>query len=250
MLKLELWYFGHLMQRADSLEKTLMLGKIEGRRRRGDRGWDGWMASPSQWTWVWASSGRWWQGRTGKPGVLQSMGSQRVGQDWATEQQPRKRKISSWKKKNWQLPTPRGYGQGNDLRPRAVSDLQPNCTTQSPVYHHHEGPVTWVTGWGWALSGGRSVRDEEITAHAREEIDWCGAKKKLWQSGMLRGFLWVRIQKSWCVCVCVVTFYSLCLRCLLCKKQPHLLDWIVKIYISTHVVLRTRPAMKYLMPTA
>ena len=46
MLKLKLQYFGHLMQRADSFEKTLMLGKIEGRRRRDDRGWDGWMASP------------------------------------------------------------------------------------------------------------------------------------------------------------------------------------------------------------
>ena len=51
----------------------------------GDRGWDGWMASPTQWTLVWASSRRKWT--TGKPGVLQSMGSQRVGQDWATEQQ-------------------------------------------------------------------------------------------------------------------------------------------------------------------
>ena len=44
-----------------------------------DRGWDGWMASPTRWTWVWASSGSWWW--IGKPGVLQSMGSQRVGQD-------------------------------------------------------------------------------------------------------------------------------------------------------------------------
>jgi len=48
-----------------------------------DRGWDGWMASLTQWIWVWASSGNWW--RTGKPGMLQSMGSQRVGHDWATE---------------------------------------------------------------------------------------------------------------------------------------------------------------------
>ena len=46
ILKLKLQYFGHLMWRADSFEKTLMLGKIEGRRRRGDRGWDGWMVSP------------------------------------------------------------------------------------------------------------------------------------------------------------------------------------------------------------
>ena len=59
-LMLKLRYFGHLMQRTDSLEKTLMLGKTEGRRRRGGRGWDGWMASPTQWTWVWASSRSWW----------------------------------------------------------------------------------------------------------------------------------------------------------------------------------------------
>ena len=48
-----------------------------------DRGWDGWMASPTRWTWVWASYGNWWW--TGRPGVLQSMGSQRVRHDWATE---------------------------------------------------------------------------------------------------------------------------------------------------------------------
>ena len=50
MLKLKLQYFGHLMQRADLLEKTLMLGKIEGRGEGDDRGRDGWMASPTQWT--------------------------------------------------------------------------------------------------------------------------------------------------------------------------------------------------------
>ena len=81
-LMLKLQYFGHLMQTANSLKKTLMLGKIEGRRRRG---WDGWMASLTHWTWVWASSGRSW--RTGKPGILQSMGSRKVGHYWATEQQ-------------------------------------------------------------------------------------------------------------------------------------------------------------------
>ena len=83
MLKLKLQYFGHLMRRADSLEKTLMLGKIEGRGEGDDRGWGGWMGSRTQWTWVWASSRSWWW--TGKPVVLQSMGSQRVGHDWATE---------------------------------------------------------------------------------------------------------------------------------------------------------------------
>ena len=57
--------------------KTLTLGKTDGRRRRDNRGPDGWMAPPIQSTWVWENSRRWW--RTGKPGVLQSMGSHRVG---------------------------------------------------------------------------------------------------------------------------------------------------------------------------
>ena len=70
------------MQRAGSFEKTLMLGKIEGRRRRGKGGWDGWVASPTQWTWVWVNSRSWWW--TGRPGV-QFTGSQRVRHDWATE---------------------------------------------------------------------------------------------------------------------------------------------------------------------
>ena len=54
MLKLKPQYFDHLMRRANSLEKTLKLGKIEDRRRRCSRGWDGWMASVTQWTWIWA----------------------------------------------------------------------------------------------------------------------------------------------------------------------------------------------------
>ena len=83
LLKLKLQYFGHLMQRADSFENTPMLGKIEGRRRRGWQRWDGWMASLTQWTWVWVNSGSWWW--TGRPGMLQSMGLQRVAHDWATE---------------------------------------------------------------------------------------------------------------------------------------------------------------------
>ena len=72
MLKLKLQYFGHIMRRVNSLEKTLMLG-----------GWDGWMASPTQWAWVWVNSGSWWW--TGMSGMLQFMGSQRVGHDWVTE---------------------------------------------------------------------------------------------------------------------------------------------------------------------
>ena len=67
MLKLKLQYFGHLMQRANSLENTLMLGKIEGRRRRGRQRMRWWMASLTQWTWVWAGCWSWWW--TGKPGI-------------------------------------------------------------------------------------------------------------------------------------------------------------------------------------
>ena len=56
-LNLKLQYFGHLIWRADSLKKTLMLGKIEGKRKRGNR----WMASLTQCTWIWANSRRWWR---------------------------------------------------------------------------------------------------------------------------------------------------------------------------------------------
>ena len=82
MLKLKLQYFGYLMQKADSLEKTLMLGKIEGRRRRGRQRMRCWMASPTQWTWVWVDSGSWL--KTGRPGVLRFTGLQKVGynSDW------------------------------------------------------------------------------------------------------------------------------------------------------------------------
>ena len=84
-------YFGPLMRRVDSNEKTLMLGKTEGRRRRGNGGWAGWMASLTQWTWVWVNSGSlWW---TGKPGGLQSMGSQRIRHDRVTELNWNGRKI-------------------------------------------------------------------------------------------------------------------------------------------------------------
>ena len=83
MLKLKLWYFGHLMRRADSLEKTLMLGGIVGRRRRGTTEMRWWKASPTWWTWVWVNPGSWWW--TGRPGMPQSIESQRVGHNWRTE---------------------------------------------------------------------------------------------------------------------------------------------------------------------
>ena len=83
ILKLKLQYFGHLIRRADSFEKTLMLGKVWEQEEKGMTEWDGWMASPTQWTWVWVKSGSWqW---TGRPGMLQPMALQGVLLDWVTE---------------------------------------------------------------------------------------------------------------------------------------------------------------------
>ena len=79
VLKLKVWYFGHLIWIDDSMEKTLVLGRIEGRRRRGDRAWDGWMASLPQWTWVWESSRSWcW---TGKLRCCSPQGHKKLGHD-------------------------------------------------------------------------------------------------------------------------------------------------------------------------
>ena len=99
MLKLKLQYFGHLMWRVDPLEKTLMLGGIGGRRRRGRqrmRWLDGITDSSitdTWWTWVWVNSRSWWW--TGRLGVLWFMGSQRVGHNWATE--------LNWTELNWNI---------------------------------------------------------------------------------------------------------------------------------------------------
>ena len=126
MLKLKLQHVGHLMRRADSFEKTLMLGKIEGRKRE----WDGWMASPTQWTWVWVNSGSWWW--TGRSGMLQFMGSQRIRHNWATEL-------------NWTDPWKKSYDQ-----PRQ------NIKNQR-YYFSNKGPASQSYGfssshvWMWEL---------------------------------------------------------------------------------------------------
>ena len=94
MLKLELQYSGHLMRRVDSLEKTLMLEGLEAGGEGDNRRWDGWVASPTRWTWVWVNSGHWWW--TGRPGVLWFMGLQRVRHDWATELNGTKYNLHCW----------------------------------------------------------------------------------------------------------------------------------------------------------
>ena len=80
MLKLKVQSFGHLI--VTHLKRPWCWERLKA--GEGDnRGWDGWMASPTRWTWVWVNSWSWWW--TGRPGVLQFMGLQRVGHDWATE---------------------------------------------------------------------------------------------------------------------------------------------------------------------
>ena len=84
MLKLKLQYFGHLMQKKLSYwKRPWCWEKLKARGEGDDRGWDGWMSSLTQWTWVWVNSRSWWW--TGRLGVLQFMGLQRVGHDWVTE---------------------------------------------------------------------------------------------------------------------------------------------------------------------
>ena len=82
MLKLKLQYFGHLMPKLTHWKRPWCWERLKA-GEGDDRRWDGWMASLTQWTWIWVNSGSWWW--TGRPGVLQSMGSQRVGHNWATE---------------------------------------------------------------------------------------------------------------------------------------------------------------------
>ena len=83
MLKLKLQYFGHLCKELTHLKKPWCWERLKTGRKGDDRGWDSWRASLTQWTWVWVNSGSWWW--TGRPGVLQSLGLQRVRHDWVSE---------------------------------------------------------------------------------------------------------------------------------------------------------------------
>ena len=83
MLKLKGQYFGHLMKELTHLKRPSCWERLKAEGEGDNRGWHFWMASATQWTWVWVNSRSWWW--TGRPGVLQSMGLQRVRHDWATE---------------------------------------------------------------------------------------------------------------------------------------------------------------------
>ena len=113
----------------------------------GDRGWDGWMASLTQWTWVQANSGRCW--RTGKPGVQQSMGSQRVRHDWETEQQVKSIDTES------RLEVARGWGERRNGKPLLMGiDFFSWEGKSYKIDGDGEGttlwrykPLKWTLGW-------------------------------------------------------------------------------------------------------
>ena len=108
----------------------------------GDRGWDGWMASPTQWTGVWANSERWW--RTGKPGVLQSMGSWRVRHNFVTEQQIT---VYMYVSSSWASPYSCSTDRGHHRAPRwahcAIPPVPMSCLfyTCQGTYVHLNLPV-------------------------------------------------------------------------------------------------------------
>ena len=83
MLKLKLQSLSTWCEELTHWKRPWCWERLKAWGEEEDRGWDGWMASPTQWTWVWVSSGSWWW--TGRPGVVQSMGWQRVEHDWVTE---------------------------------------------------------------------------------------------------------------------------------------------------------------------
>ena len=126
-----------------------------------DRGWDGWMASPTQWAWVWVNSGSWWW--TGRPGVLRFMGSQRVGHDWATELNWTEQ---LWWRRKW-LPVALQYSCLENLMNRgacqaAVQGVAKSRTWLSTLAESYEGinvtarkcAFLGVRGLAWLLQGG------------------------------------------------------------------------------------------------
>ena len=106
--------------------------RLEAGGEGDDRGWGGWMASPTQWTWVWASSRSWW--RTGKPGMLQSKGSQRVGHNWATEL-------------NWDHSTSK-----QQCQPRYGLGISPRKNKKSINHMEQNSSFPFGAGWLWSFS--------------------------------------------------------------------------------------------------
>ena len=149
MLKLKLQYFGHLTGKMTHLKRPWCWERMKSGGEGDNRGWNGWMASLTQWTWVWEGSGSWWW--TGKPGVLQSMGSQRVRHDWVTE-------LTAWLTEVCHSFSSKEQASFNFIAVTTVcSDFgaQENKICNFPLFSpslHH--PLYWVfiINWYWILS--------------------------------------------------------------------------------------------------
>ena len=146
MLKLKLQYCGHLMRRTTHSKRPWCWDRLKAGRKGDDRGWGGWMASPTQWTWVWADPRSWWW--TGKTAMLPSMESQRVRQDWATELKfsisaifivsvYRKKKKST----SWELWVKLYLGQSEDT----VWETAPRITLRNCFEEVRERSVLYMT---------------------------------------------------------------------------------------------------------
>ena len=161
MLKLKLQYFGHLMWRVTHW-KTPWCWEGLGAGGEGDnRGWDGWMASLTQWTWVWVNSGSWWW--TGRPGMLQSMGSQRVRHDWATE--------LNWTDAHvwiWEL----DYKESWVLKNWCFWTVVLEKTLESPLDSKEIQPVHPKGNKSWIFSWRTDVEAETLILWPLDAKDW------------------------------------------------------------------------------
>ena len=125
-----------------------------------DRGWDGWMASPTGWTWVWASSGSWrW---TGKAGVLQSMGSQTVGHNWVTE--------LNWNRREYWVQTLPML-----MNEKVAFALRKTVTAWvlTPMWKCHSVSHTRLFLTPWTVSC-QAPLSMEFNRHALDMVDWSG----------------------------------------------------------------------------
>ena len=154
MLKLKFQYFGPLMQRADSFERPWCWEKLRAGAEGDERGWQGYMASPTQWTWFWVDSGSWlW---TGRPGTLWFMGSQTVRHDWVTELNWSERK---WKQLQWT----------GKYFPFLWTSLETNIRTSVNICWHEIGNVSY----NWAILSGLCSKVFPGCASGKEHTSQC-----------------------------------------------------------------------------
>ena len=171
-----------------------------------NRGWDGWMASPTRWTWVWVNSRSWWW--TGRPGVLQSMGSQRVGHDWVTEWQQSDQRIEreSWvesvqaltlqevsREEEPQCPFPLFFCFPFPARalPSAEPKLDEASSKGSEWIWREERRLPILTSLSAMLLHFTLPRAFEVMRNSILclLVDYfCGRKKALWKQGICFGF--------------------------------------------------------------